>query len=60
MGAALVESENIKWVLLLLHLVDFTDDKAVTYLKQFLMSHFKVLKSPKCQVEMKKYVSTLN
>ena len=53
----LVESDSIRWVLLLLHLVNFTDDKAELYLKPFLMSHSKVLKSQKCRIEIKKYVS---
>ena len=56
--ATLVESDSIKWVLLLLHLVDFTDDKAEIYLKHFLRSQSKVLKNPKCRIEVKKYVST--
>ena len=53
----LVESDSIKWVLLLLHLIDFTSDKAETYLKLFVFSRSKVLKSKKCRQEIKKYVS---
>lgn len=53
----LVESDSIKWVLLLLRLVNFTDDKVEIYLRQFLMSRSKVLKSQKCRQEIKKYVS---
>ena len=53
----LVESDSIKWVLLLLHLIDFTSDKAETYLKLFVFSRSKVLKSQKCRQEIKKYVS---
>ena len=57
--AKLIESDCIRWLLLLLHLVDFTDDKAETYIKLFLMSRHKVLKSQKCRMEVKKYVSIL-
>ena len=53
-----VESDGIKWVLLLLHLVDFTSDKAEIYIKQFVYSQSKVLKGLKCRQEVKKYVST--
>ena len=56
----LVESDNIKWVLLLIHLVDFNDDKAETYLKQFIRSQSKVLKNQKCRMEVKRYVSIIN
>ena len=56
---ALVELDNIKWVLLLLHLVDFNDYKAETYLKHFIRSQSKVLKSQKCRTEVKKYVSII-
>ena len=57
MDVTLVESESIRWILLLLHLVDFIDDKAETYLKQFFMSHSKVLRSPNCRMSIKNYVS---
>ena len=53
----LVESDGIKWVLLLLHIVDFTSDKAEVYIKQFVLSRSKVLKGQKCKQEIKKYVS---
>ena len=57
MDPTLVESECIKWVLLLLQLVDFTDGRAEAHLRQFLLSRSKVLKSKKCQTEVRKYVS---
>lgn len=53
----LVEAECLKWVFLLLHLVDFTEDKAEIHLRQFLKSRSKVLQSSKCRQEVKKYVS---
>ena len=52
-----MEAECHKWVFLLLHLVDFTQDKAEIYLKQFMKSRSKVLTSQKCRQETKKYVS---
>ena len=56
----LVEAEGIKWLLLLLQLVDFADSRAESHLKQFLQNRGPVLKSKKCQQEIRKYVSKLN
>ena len=55
--STLVEADCVKWLLLFLHLVDFTDDKAELYLRQFLKSQSKVLKSAHCRQAVKKYVS---
>ena len=53
----LLETESIKWLLLLLQLVDFADSRAKTHLRQFLQNRGPVLKSKKCQQEIRKYVS---
>ena len=55
----LVEAESIKWLLLLLQLVDFADSRAETHLRQFLQNRGPVLKSKKCQQEIRKYVRKL-
>ena len=57
MDPTLVESESNKWVQLLIQLVDFNDARAETHLRPFIMSRSKVLKSKKCQQEVRKYVS---
>ena len=56
----LVEAECIKWLLLLLQLVDLADSRAETHLRQFLLNKGPVLKSKNCQQQIKKYVSSLN
>jgi hypothetical protein len=54
----LVEAEDIKWLLLLLQLVDFADSRAEIHLRLFLQNPAPVLKSKKYQQEIRKYVST--
>ena len=54
----LVEAESIKWLLLLLQLVDFADPRVEIHLRQFLQNRGPVLKSKKCQQEIRKYVSS--
>ena len=57
LGQDFVETECIQWLLLLLQLIEFTDDKARTLIEQFLKSKSKVVKMKSCHQSIIHYVS---